>query len=202
MKRTMTIGVCMVVGAALAGLAQPDKQPAGVDHPPAAHPNVPAPAEDWPKAKATDVASVDAILGAFYETTGGEAGQPRDWDRFRSLFLPDARLIPARARADGGCSALFLPVGDYIEQNRKYFEKIGFFDREAARRVEKFGNIAHVWSTYESRRTKDAPQPYSRGINSLQLLKDNDRWWIVNVYWDFERPDSPIPEKYLQSVND
>ncbi len=172
------------------------------DHPAVGHPAGPAPVVDWPKAKAADVGSIDAIIAAYYEATSGAPGEARDWDRFRSLFLPEARMIPARPGGggvgQGGAGVFVLPISDYIEQNRKYFERGGFFDREASRRVEAFGNIAQVWSVYESRRTREAPEPYSRGINSIQLLKDGERWWIVTVFWDFERPpNTMIPQEYL-----
>ncbi|MBS0196166.1 MAG: hypothetical protein JSR77_05355 [Planctomycetes bacterium] len=166
---------------------------------PSGHPQIPSPrpAEDWPKAKPEDVASVESLLKAMYESSSGPAGQPRDWERYKSLFLPDARMIPARPGASGAAGAFFLTVGDYIEANRTYFEKGGFFDKPIAQRIESFGNMAHVWSTYESRRKAEDPAPYSRGINSIQLLKDGDRWWIVNLFWDYERADSAIPDKYL-----
>ena len=51
-----------------------------------------------------------------------------------------------------------------------------------------------MWSSYESRRAP-GEAPFARGINSMQLLKDGDRWWIVTIYWDSERPDNPLPEK-------
>lgn len=179
----------------------PATQP-GEEHPPGGHPTIPRPAADWPKARAEDVKSIDAIIAAFYESTAAEPKQPRDWDRFRSLFLPESRLIAARPAGDGTSGAVFLAVTDYVAANRKYFEKGGFIDSEAARRVEQYGNIAQVWSTYESRHSKADPKPYARGINSIQLLKDGDRWWIVNVFWDFERAESAIPDKYLHSPKD
>jgi hypothetical protein len=173
-------------------ILQPEHHPAG------GHPQAPRPAPDWPQPRQADVASLDAIVKAFYDSTAGPAGQARDWDRYRSLFLPEARLIPARPSPDGGAGAMFLGVNDFVDANRKYFEKGGFFDAEVARRVEEFGNIAHVWSTYESRHVREAPEPYIRGINSIQLLKDGARWWIVSVYWDYERPESLIPGRYLR----
>lgn len=75
-------------------------------------------------------------------------------------------------------------------------------DRESARRVEAFGNVAHVWSTYESRRGAADSAPYARGVASIQLLKDSGRWWIMNIFWDFEREGNPIPEKYLTTPKD
>lgn len=189
-----------LVLSAVVSQPKPDANaPAAQPGVPSGHPQIPMPkvAENWPKAKPEDVKSVEAIMASFYAVPAGAPGEARDWDRFRSLFVPDARMIPARPGAEGTAGAYFLPVADYIDANKVYFEKGGFNDREIFRRVEEFGNIVHVWSTYESRRKPDAPEPYIRGINSIQLLKDGDRYWIINVYWDFERPDTAIPAKYL-----
>lgn len=180
--------------------AQPGEQPAKKPMP-AGHPGVinNDPTINWPKAKAEDVSSVDAILAAFYSVPAGEPGQARDWDRYRSLFSPDARLIPARADAKGGAMAMFVTITDYISLNKNYFEKGGFRDKEVARQVQSYGHIAQVWSTFESRRKADDADPYIRGINSIQLLKDGDRWWIVNVFWDLEDGNAPIPAEFLKS---
>lgn len=150
-----------------------------------------------PRANPADVASLDAVMTAVYDVISGSAGQPRNWDRMRSLFVPGARLIPALPKKEGGAEARVLTVEDYITRSGPRMEKEGFFEREIARRVERFGNIAHVFSTYESRRTREDEKPFARGINSFQLLKDGDRWWIVTIYWDAERPDNPIPPGYL-----
>jgi hypothetical protein len=79
-------------------------------------------------------------------------------------------------------------------------ERNGFFEKEIARRTEQFGHIAHVWSTYESRHQADDPEPFMRGINSIQLIYDDTRWWIITIYWEHEGVDSPIPERYLETV--
>lgn len=160
--------------------------------------NIPAP-------KPADVASIDAIIAASYDGISGPAGKKRDWDRERSLFIPDARLIPTTKTAgesnqDGKIAPQVMDVDGFIERSRDYLEKNGFFEKEIARRTEQFGHIAHVWSTYESRHHEDDPEPFMRGINSFQLLYDDRRWWIVTIYWQHESPETPIPEKYL--VND
>lgn len=178
--------------------------PAGQPNMPSGHPQIPLPkvGADWPKAEPDDVKSVDAIMNAFYLVPAGAPGEARNWDRYRSLFVPDARMIPARPGADGAAGTLFLPVAEYIDANKVYFEKGGFNDKEISRRVEEFGNMVHVWSTFESRRKSADAKPYIRGINSIQLLKDGPRYWIVNVYWDFERADCPLPEKYTSKVEE
>ena len=157
----------------------------------AAHP-------EWPKAKPEDVKSVDAILTALYDVISGPKGKARDWDRMRSLFIPDARLIPSRVNKDTQqVDAIVLSIDGYIARSSSTMTTNGFFEHSIHNQVEQFGNIAHVWSTYESRHNVDDAAPFARGINSIQLLKDGDRYWIVNIFWDSERPDSPIPAKYL-----
>ena len=149
-----------------------------------------------PAARAEDVKSIDAIVAALYDVISGPAGQKRDWDRMHSLFVPGARLIPAVPSATGA-SARVLDVQGYIDRSGTNLERNGFFEHEIARRQETFGNIAHVFSTYESRHTAADPAPFARGINSIQLLKDGDRWWVVTVYWDSERAGNTIPAEYL-----
>jgi len=203
-----------VVGV-LGGLAgQPGGNPSPVATPatpaaakppvPSGHPQIPLPtvAANWPKAKPEDVKSVEAIMAAFYAVPAGAAGEARDWDRYRSLFVPEARMIPARSGPDGAAGTIFLPITEYIDANKVYFEKGGFRDTEVSRRVEEFGNMVSVWSTFESRRNATDPKPYIRGINSIQLLKDGSRYWVVNVYWDFERPGNELPEKYLTKTKE
>ena len=156
-------------------------------------------AQDAPKpaARADDVKSIDAIVAAVYDVISGPAGQKRDWDRMRSLFVPGARLIPAVSGPSGGATARVLDIDGYIQRSGPVLERDGFFEREIARRVEAFGNIAHVFSTYESKHNKDDAKPFARGINSMQLLKDGDRWWFVTIFWDSEKPSNPIPSEYL-----
>ena len=151
-----------------------------------------------PTAAPADVASVDAIIGALYDVISGPAGQTRNWDRMRSLFAPGARLIPTGKAQDGTIRHRVLTVEDYITQIGPSLERGGFFEREIGRRTETFGNVTHAFSAYDSKRTLQDPQPFARGINSIQLLNDGKRWWVVTVFWDGERPDNQIPAKYLE----
>ncbi|MEO5580100.1 MAG: hypothetical protein ABIR58_05530 [Gemmatimonadaceae bacterium] len=153
-----------------------------------------------PVPRAEDVASQAAILGALYDVISGPAGQRRNWDRMRSLFAPGARLIPAVYRPDSVASLRLWDVEQYITQVGPRLEASGFFEREVARRTERYGGVTHVFSTYESRRTSADPAPFARGINSIQLFFDGRRWWIVTVFWEGERPINPIPAAYLKSV--
>jgi hypothetical protein len=150
------------------------------------------------EANAADVESVDAIIAASYDVISGPAGKKRDWNRDRSLFYPGARLIPtAKPGANDSLAPQILDVDGFIARVEPYFAEHGFFETEIARRTEQFGHIAHVWSTYESRHSADDPKPFMRGINSFQLFYDGNRWWIVNIFWQQESAQDPIPEEYL-----
>jgi hypothetical protein len=151
-----------------------------------------------PAANPADVGSIDAIISAVYDVISGPAGKKRDWDRMRSLFMPGARLIPTGPRPNGGYGSRALTVEDYVTRGTPLFEKEGFFETESARRTESFGQIAHVFSTYESRHAPDDAKPFQRGINSIQLMNDGKRWWIVTIFWQGEDEKNPLPEKYLK----
>jgi len=144
-----------------------------------------------------DVATPDAIIGALYDVISGPAGQGRNWNRMRSLFAPGARLVPTGKRADGTSSMRTLDVEGYITAAGPSLEAGGFFEREIGRRSERFGNVTHAFSAYESRRKADDGKPFARGINSIQLYHDGTRWWVVTVFWDSERADNPIPSRYI-----
>jgi len=188
--------LCMILCAASLVRAQEKEKPMPTPSPPskpltAAPPAIPA-------ANPADVASVDSIIGAVYDVISGPAGKKRDWDRMRSLFIPGARLIPTGPRQGGGYGSRVLTVDEYIERGSAFLEKEGFFEKEVARVSEQFGQIVHAFSTYESRHTAEDAKAFQRGINSMQLMNDGKRWWIVTIFWQGEDDKTPLPEKYLK----
>jgi hypothetical protein len=195
---------CFLLGLTLNASAQQSTPAASAPPPPvgtlAGHP-------DWPAAKNPgDVDTVDHLIASLYDVVSGPAGQ-RDWDRFRSLFVPDGRIvsivpesaatknIPAR-KGD----AVFLTPDMFAQQNDPYFKAHGFFERSIASRLEEFGNLIDVWSTSEIRDTKDDTQPFSRGIDSFQIVHAQGRFWIASLLFDHERPGVTLPEKYLKKA--
>ncbi len=164
---------------------------------PAASSPITAPAAD-PK----DVESLDSIMKAVYDVISGDANQKRNWDRFRSLFHKDAKLIPTGKNPQTGVvAARFMTPEDYVTRSGPVLERDGFHERELARHVDQYGNIAQVFSTYHAFRKKDDKEPFLRGINSFQLMNDGKRWWVISIYWQAETPDNKIPEKYLKDRN-
>ena len=143
-------------------------------------------------ARREDVESIEGILRALYEVISGPAGA-RDWDRERTLLHPQARLMPTRPKPDGGGTVEVFDGEGYIASRSPIFAENPFYEVEVARRIDRFGNIAQVWSVYESRRSLGDPEPFMRGINSIQLFHDGDRWWVMSVLWDNEREGNPLP---------
>ncbi|MGH9875203.1 MAG: hypothetical protein ACRD9S_22335 [Pyrinomonadaceae bacterium] len=184
----------LIIGVANVTTAQEKQKPMPTPSP-AARPMT----ADPPAANPADVASVDSIIAAVYDVISGPAGKKRDWDRMRSLFLPGARLIPTGARPGGAYGSRVLTVDEYIERSSGFFDKEGFYEKEVARVAEQFGQIVHAFSTYESRHAPDEPKAFQRGINSIQLMNDGKRWWIVTIFWQGEDEKTPLPEKYLKT---
>ena len=143
------------------------------------------------------VQSLDSTLETLYGVISGEKGQERDWELFNYLFHPEAKLIPSGKNAEGLHSARFMSPDDYIKSSGKWLVANGFFEKEIHRSTDTFGNISQVFSTYESFRSEADKVPFMRGINSIQLLNDGERWWIINIYWMQESEENPIPKEYL-----
>jgi len=138
-----------------------------------------------PDAAPDDVATPESIVAAYYDTISGPAGMARDWDRFGSLFLPQARLMTI-APGIGGGGVMVLQPHEFAGMNARYFEAIGYVERSTEQRVDAFGDIAHVWSRYEGQRGNDAGST-TTGVTSFQLARASGRWWIAGVLWDRER---------------
>ena len=147
------------------------------------------------------VQSLDSTLDALYGVISGEKGEARDWDLMRYLFHPDAKLIPSGKTKEGLFKARYLSTEDYISSSGKWLVENGFFEKEIHRTVNTFGNITQVFSTYEAFKSEADKEPFLRGINSIQLLNDGNRWWIINIYWTQESEENPIPAVYLPKSN-
>ena len=142
-----------------------------------------------------DVKTVDGMIKAYYETISGPAGQPREWARDRTLYIPELRFVMARRYTADKVTMLVLDHQAYVDASDS-LTKTGFFEKEIHRLTRSFGAITHVWSTYESRLKANGPI-VARGINSIELFNDGTRYWITFAQWDDETPANPIPKDYL-----
>jgi hypothetical protein len=143
-----------------------------------------------------DVSTIDGIMKAFYEVISGPAGQLRQWSRDRTLYISDIRFVAMSQDKSGHPRANIVSHQQFVDASNAMLVKDGFYESEIHRVTERFGNIAHVFSTYESRTRADGPV-IARGINSVELFYDGKRWWIASNIWDDERPDNPLPPEYL-----
>ena len=158
----------------------------------------PKPAAETPAANPADVKSIDSIVAALYDVISGPAGQKRDWNRMRSLFWPGAHLAPVVAKQDkNGNAARVFTVEEYITRSEPFFAKEGFYENAVANRVDQWAQIASVFSTYESRHAK-GEKPFARGINSIQVFNDGQRWWVLNILWQNASEQNPLPERLLK----
>jgi hypothetical protein len=147
-----------------------------------------------PAARPEDVKSMDAILRAIYDVISGPAGD-RDWKRFRSLFLPQARFTQVGKGPDGAMFVISWNVEEFVRDAGEVFSKQPFYENAIVNQPESYGNMAQVFSSYESRHAP-GEKPFERGVNSIQLLNDGTRWWVISIAWDSERADNPLPAKF------
>jgi hypothetical protein len=149
-----------------------------------------------PKDYSNDVANIDNIIAALYEVISGGPGEPRDWDRFLYLFSADGKLIPTRKGPDGVFTYRYWTPEEYRDMFVSSRSTVGFYELELYRVSEQYGAIAHAFSTYETRAEPNGPAT-NRGINSIQLMNDGKRWYVVNVFWSAESDGFPLPDHYL-----
>ncbi|WP_071790299.1 hypothetical protein [Sediminibacterium sp. C3] len=145
---------------------------------------------------AKDVSSVDNIIAALYNVICGAPGEPRNWERFKYLFGKDAKLIPTGKIEGGNLIYRTMTPDEYITMFSSRI-KTGFFEKELKRETVSFGTVYHAFSTYETRETENGPST-NRGINSIQLFKDQDRFYIVNIFWCAESMGFTLPASALK----
>ncbi len=150
------------------------------------------------QADPADVESVDAIVAALYDVISGAAGEERDWDRMRSLFVENATLTSVGLDKEGHTRVTPMTVESYINGPGKRIAEMGFFEEEVGRKTDTYGHIVQLFSTYISKRTAEG-EVFQRGINSIQLMYGGSRYYIVNVLWFSENDQFPIPKKYLKT---
>lgn len=144
------------------------------------------------------VKTLDSTVETLYAVISGDKGEKRDWHLFKYLFTDGAQLTPFQTDAHGKVHATYLSPDDYVERSGAYLENRGFFEKEIHRVTETYGNLVQIFSTYESYHSSKDTEPFARGINSIQLMKDRGRWYVANITWQGETDEFPIPDKYLK----
>lgn len=149
------------------------------------------------KVNKVDGNSIDGIITAMYDVISGPAGQ-RNWERFSFLFKEEAMMGAISQTQDGTRQYVSMTPEQYIERNDEYFKKNDFWEEELGRKVFRFGEIATVQTAYHIRAGENG-EPTHRGINSVQLVYDQGRWWITGITWNSESEDTPIPDELLEN---
>ncbi|PKV51405.1 hypothetical protein ATE84_3490 [Aquimarina sp. MAR_2010_214] len=144
--------------------------------------------------------TINSTIDALYMVISGEKGEARDWELMRYLYHPNAMLVATGKNRQGKVGATYVTPQSYVENSGKWLVENGFFEEEIHRKVEVFGNIAQVFSTYQCFKSKSDTTPFMRGINGIQLLNEGNRWRIINIFWTQETEENPIPEAYLPKL--
>ena len=135
----------------------------------------------------TDQEAIGAVIDEMYAMISGPAG-PRDWSRQANCFLPEARQVRTFVDEQGRPGMLSMTLEEYERNVTPFFAANNFFEVEIARRIDVFGNMAHVWSAYEARTSPNDADVERRGINSIQLFRHPELGWrIIHMIWDNER---------------
>jgi hypothetical protein len=149
------------------------------------------------EARPDDVSSIEAIVKASYETISGGVGVPRQWGRDESLFDPHVRFVSVeRDPKSGAIVAMITTHQEFVDGTDASLVKDGFTERELGQKIERYGNVATVLSSYEGKNASTG-KVVTRGVNIFQLYFDGKRWWILSMVWDQETPADPIPPELL-----
>lgn len=152
---------------------------------------------ELPDADPKDVETISTLLDALYETISGKEGEPRDWDRFKTLWHPMANLLMVNGESSGGSRQVKLSLDDFIKLSSAHGKVKPFFEIEVFRKVDHVGHIAQVASTYVIKESENSKEHTVRGINFFQLYHDGTRWWIISCIWENELEGMKIPDAYL-----
>ncbi|WP_067146530.1 hypothetical protein [Pseudotamlana agarivorans] len=143
------------------------------------------------------VLTLDGTIKSFYKVISAKKDTVRNWKQFKYLFKKDAKLIPCGKDKMGVYHVGYLSPDEYKKKSSDWFKNNGFIQNEIHRKTEIYGNMAHAFSTFEAYHKTSDEEPFLRGINSIQLLYDEERWWIINIYWTHETYRNLIPRDYL-----
>lgn len=138
-----------------------------------------------------DVSTINGLMKAFYEVVSGEAGEKRQWERDLSIHNPKA-VYSYMSNVNGELQQVTLSLEEFHKETDNMVLETAFYETEINREVKIYGNIANVWSTYETRLEKNGIVA-RRGINSVQLFYSKNKWEIISLIFDRETANNRIP---------
>lgn len=139
-----------------------------------------------------DTKTIDGLMKASYEVVSGEKGAKRQWERDNHLHHPKAVYSYFDRKKQKQAT---MTLQEFHKETDEMVFNTAFYENEINREVRVFGNIAHVWSTYETRLEKGG-KVERRGINSIQLIFENNRWYIISWTFSGETDKDIIPKTF------
>ena len=147
--------------------------------------------------RSEDVSSIDGIIKAYYEVVSGPAGQPRQWERDATLYIPNVRFVIITEDAEGNATAKSMTHQEFADSSDASLGGKAFYEHEKHRVIHRVGSIAHVLITGEQATAPNGPFTVS-GLDSLELLWDGKRWWIAGAnLWEINAKKHPMPAEFL-----
>jgi fructose-1,6-bisphosphatase len=138
-----------------------------------------------------DVQSIATIIDAYYDVVSGSSEDP--WQFERDSYIHSKNAIITRLDENGNAESHALEA-EYIPL--ALAPKEDFYEKELKRTVSQFGNIAQVWSAFEIR-TDPEIATIVRGLNSIQLRYENERWFIDSWTCEMEHSKNPLVAQFL-----
>jgi hypothetical protein len=139
-----------------------------------------------------DAKTINGLINASYEVVSGEKGATRQWERDNYLHHPKA-VYSYFDKQKGRQRTMTLD--EFHKETDDMVFNTAFYESEVNREIRVFGNIAQVWSTYETKLEKNGPVA-RRGINSIQLIYENNRWHIISWIFSGETEINRIPKTF------
>ncbi|MHC4514644.1 MAG: hypothetical protein ACYTGW_04270 [Planctomycetota bacterium] len=141
--------------------------------------------------------TVDGTIHALYASVSFDRGGP-DWPLFRSLVLPGSVYIFAE---HGRAPMKVMNLEAFVQDFRDFIEdqhvaSQGFHENLTRIESTEFGNIAHAFTVFEP--TIGSGPRKQRGVDSIQLVKKDGRWWVASIATQFERGTLKVPTSFLR----
>lgn len=143
-----------------------------------------------------NLSTLDGVMKAYYDVVTVKKGGKISFERDSLQHLPNVKVGWVTHTPNGSTGFKLATLKEYHQHADASLEREGFYEHEISRKVEHFGGIYHVWSTYESRNSPNG-KVIARGINSVELYFDGKRFWILGWFFDGESKANPLPAKYL-----
>jgi hypothetical protein len=144
-----------------------------------------------PVARSSDVSSPEALLSALHDSVSGPAG-PVDWNRFRSLFLPSARLGSSTTDSKGVARITLASPEELIKSGASERERVPWYEVILVKRIQRFDNIAVAYYSHDNRSSPDGGV-VQQSVNVCEMLYDGTRWWILSDIWNVVPKSTKLP---------